>query len=144
MQDLVKFECDIEPTNPDAGLQLEVWIDQHRIFDDRVTDLRHIEYSIVDNDAEHELKFVLKNKTDVDTSIDEHGNIVKDSLIKIENIKFDDIALGHTFTQLSTYTHNFNNHGQPVLEKFYGNMGCNGTVSLKFTTPLYLWLLENM
>jgi hypothetical protein len=23
-------------------------------------------------------------------------------------------------------------------------MGCNGTVSLKFTAPAYLWLLENM
>jgi hypothetical protein len=23
-------------------------------------------------------------------------------------------------------------------------MGCNGTVSLKFTTPIYMWLLETM
>ena len=27
---------------------------------------------------------------------------------------------------------------------FFGNMGCNGYVSLKFATPIYLWLLEHM
>jgi len=48
------------------------------------------------------------------------------------------------FTELATYTHDFNGTKELTQEKFYGVMGCNGTVSLKFATPIYLWLLENM
>jgi len=46
--------------------------------------------------------------------------------------------------KLAQYQHDFNGTGNPTIDKFYGEMGCNGTVSLKFTTPIYLWLLENM
>lgn len=144
MENFVKFECDIAPTDPDAKLELEIWIDSHKIFDNCVTESQHIEHSLADDDGEHELRFVLKNKDDLKTVIDSEGNIVKDSLINIDNLKFDDIELGYTVTELSTYTHNFNNHGEQTVQKFYGTMGCNGTVTLKFTTPLYLWLLENM
>jgi hypothetical protein len=47
-------------------------------------------------------------------------------------------------TQQATYTHNFNGAGAETQEKFYGEIGCNGIVSLKFSTPIYLWLLEHM
>jgi len=45
---------------------------------------------------------------------------------------------------LAEYRHDFNGSQPPTVAKFYSEMGCNGTVSLKFTTPVYLWLLENM
>jgi hypothetical protein len=44
----------------------------------------------------------------------------------------------------AVYTHDFNGSQPPVDDKFFGDLGCNGTVSLKFTAPTYLWLLENM
>jgi hypothetical protein len=31
-----------------------------------------------------------------------------------------------------------------IKDKFYGSMGCNGTITFEFNTPFYLWLLENM
>jgi len=48
------------------------------------------------------------------------------------------------FIDHATYTHNFNGTQAETTDKFYGEMGCNGTVSLRFTTPIYLWLLETM
>jgi hypothetical protein len=49
------------------------------------------------------------------------------------------------FSEQAEYHHDCNGTAQQViLDKFYREMGCNGTVSLKFTTPVYLWLLENM
>jgi hypothetical protein len=38
----------------------------------------------------------------------------------------------------------FNGTSEVTEDKFYSELGCNGTVSLKFTTPMYLWLLEHM
>ena len=44
----------------------------------------------------------------------------------------------------AVYTHDFNGTQPEIEDTFFGEMGCNGTVSLRFTTPIYLWLLENM
>ena len=37
------------------------------------------------------------------------------------------------------------NGTQPeIADNFFGIAGCNGTISFRFSTPIYLWLLENM
>jgi hypothetical protein len=86
----------------------------------------------------------MKNKTIDLTKIDEEGKILKDACLTISDVAFEDIELGHMFTEQTSYTHDFNGTQAEISDKFYGSMGCNGTVSLKFTTPIYLWLLENM
>ena len=81
MENLAKIQCDLIPSNPGAELGLEIWFDADKIFDSVITDSRHFEYRIDDDiDSEHELKFVLKNKTDQHTIIDDAGNIVNDSV----------------------------------------------------------------
>jgi hypothetical protein len=142
---LTTLQFEVVPSNPDSPLELEVWVDQDKIFDNSVIGTQQIQHKIDDNvDGDHELKIVLKNKTDLHTKIDELGNIVQDSTVDINNVKFDDIDLGYIFNTHSTYTHNRNGHSEPVTQTFFNTMGCNGTVSFKFTTPIYLWLLENM
>ena len=86
----------------------------------------------------------MKNKTTDHTQIDEHGTIIQDAVIKINNLCFDEIELGQVFIDHAEYVHDFNGTKNIITDKFYGEMGCNGTVSLKFTTPIYIWLLENM
>ena len=145
MTNFATIKCDLSCTNPASALETEVWLDDTKIFDGQIVEPRHIEYRFNDDiECEHELKFVLKNKTDQHTTVDDAGNIVSDSLIQINNLRFDDIELGYIFTQLNQYQHNNNGNTDWVVEKCYGDLGCNGTVSLKFTTPIYLWLLENM
>ena len=78
------------------------------------------------------------------STIDEAGNIISDAKLTVTNVAFDDIQLGHMLTEKATYAHDFNGTGVMGQHKFYGEMGCNGTVSLKFSTPIYLWLLEHM
>jgi hypothetical protein len=53
------------------------------------------------------------------------------------------MPIDHTIDQL-VYEHNANGTGPLVQDKFYGEMGCNGTVTLEFSSPTYLWLLEQM
>jgi hypothetical protein len=64
--------------------------------------------------------------------------------VTVSDIRFDGIDCQYLTTNLAEYQHDFNGTGDPTIDKFYGEMGCNGTVSLKFTTPIYLWLLENL
>jgi hypothetical protein len=109
-----------------------------------VTEEKQISMEIPDDDSEHELRFILKNKTAEHTQVDEAGNIISDSTLAITDLAFDEIKLGYIATALTVYTHDFNGTAEESQHKFYSEMGCNGTVNLKFTTPLYLWLLENM
>jgi hypothetical protein len=144
MNSNVIISCKVGTSDPGSALGFEAWIDGYKFFDsEHVQDTQQISMEISDHNAEHELKFVLKNKTLDHTKIDEHGVIVSDARLTISDLTFDEILLAQIFADRATYTHNFNGNGQETQEKFYGEMGCNGTVSLKFTTPMYLWLLEN-
>jgi hypothetical protein len=145
MTSTVSITFNLDTTDATAKLGFEAWLDDRKFYDtDQVIALEHIQVDMDDDDAEHQLRFVLKNKTAEHTQLDLDGNIVEDARLKITDLAFDEIQLGHMVTEQTTYEHDFNGTGQPVQEKFYGDMGCNGTVSLKFTTPTYLWLLEHM
>ena len=145
MTSMVEISCSIDTTDPSAPLGLEIWLDQQKLLDQPcVSETMCWSGQIPDDDGEHELRWILKNKTSEHTAVDEQGNILRDACVTIRDLKFDGIELGHIFVTQSTYSHDFNGTGQPTQEKFYGTMGCNGTVSLKFTTPMYLWLLENL
>jgi hypothetical protein len=140
---VITFE--LNPSDPSAKLGFEAWVN-----DTKFVDIAHVQHNqfinidLPDVDGDHELRFVLKDKIEKHTQIDEQGTIVSDATLTINDLAFDEIKLGHMLTQLATYTHDFNGTKEPVTEKFYGEMGCNGTGSLKFATPVYLWLLENM
>jgi hypothetical protein len=145
MTTIATFSCSIGTTDPSAQLGIEVWLDDEKIFDqEHVTQPQKIHYEFADADAQHELRFVLKNKTDADTVVDDAGDIVEDACLTITEPAFDDIDLGHMFVKQTTYQHDFNGTQALTSQEFYGVMGCNGVVSMPFTTPIYMWLLENM
>ena len=144
MNNTTKISCTIGTNNPAAELGLEVWLDDQQLFDTNHVNNQQLEWQIVEDEADHELRFIMKNKTIDHTQIDTNGNIIKDATIKINDLSFDEIALGQVFIDHAEYAHDFNGTKDSVTEKFYGEMGCNGTVSLKFSMPIYIWLLENM
>ena len=143
--DTIKFNCVISSTNITVPVGMEIWLDDQKLFDqDHIDQDYKIEHDIGDDDGDHELRFVLKNKLSDHTQVDADGNIVSDATVMVSGIRFDDIDCQYLTVKLAQYQHDFNGTGEPTIGKFYGEMGCNGTVSLKFTTPIYLWLLENM
>jgi hypothetical protein len=143
--DAANISFDIDTTDSTAKLGIEVWIDEvcvHHI--DHVVELYHFSHVMSDDDGTHELKIVLKGKTDDHTKIDDQGNITKDALISVSNIQVDELDITQVFHAQAQYHHDFNGTQEPIQVNFYRYMGCNGTVVLKFSTPIYLWLLENM
>ena len=158
MTDTVKFQCDLDIFNtglygipakgiPDTSIPVgfEVLLDGNSMFKtEHVTGPCQVTFDITDNEATHQLQFVMTGKIAEHTKVDTDGNITSDTLLKISNVQVDDIDISLLLNPKSIYSHNFNGSQSEIEDKFYGDMGCNGTVSLKFTTPIYLWLLENM
>ena len=141
----VKFNCVVGGTDFTVPLGMEIWLDNHKFFDqDHINQTYQVEHEISDDDGDHELRFVLKNKLSDHTRVDNKGNILNDATVNVSDIEFDGINCQYLTTKLAEYHHDFNGSQDPTVDEFYGELGCNGTVTLKFTTPIYIWLLENM
>ncbi len=135
----------VDSSDKKIPIGTEVWIDNICVVNvEHVDRIVHFSHTLNDDDeADHELRIVMKHKITEHTELDDTGNIVRDVMLTISDVKFDDIELCKLFLEKSTYTHDFNGSQAAVEDQFFGNMGCNGTVSLKFSAPTYLWLLEN-
>lgn len=95
-----------------------------------------------DAPADHSVDLVMQGKTQHHTVINDQGEIVSDLAFSITALKIQNIDVQPIFCQgLECYTHSFNDpQREPIEDEFYGYIGCNGTVSVKFFTPIYLWL----
>lgn len=141
----VNLSFDINTSDPQCQLGLEIWLDNVLIHTyQHVHSLIEFGHSIDDDDdADHQLKLVLFGKTADHTVIDDSGNIVKDACWTVSNVKMDEIDVSQLFFQHAAYTHDFNGSQESITDSFFGTAGCNGTIVFKFSSPTYLWLLEN-
>lgn len=141
-----EIQFSISPSDKNIPLGVEVWLDNVVHYDnEHITEPMTILIPIDEHiDAEHILKLILKNKLPEHTQLSESGEIVADAVINVTNILFDQIPVESIFLNQARYTHDFNGTQSIVQDKFFNCMGCNGTVELKFSTPIYLWLLEHM
>ena len=143
--ELIELNVSMTSTDYSAALGLRVLLDDNVIYEStHVAGEVEIKHTVSDADAEHNLIFELFGKKLEHTKINEAGEILTDALLSIDSIEIDGIDLLQMFKKISVYHHDFNGTKTPEDHKFFGLMGCNGTVTLKFTTPIYLWLLENM
>lgn len=140
--DTIKITFDVEPTG--APLTVTALLDNTVVWEKLVDQKHTVEVQCSDDVAERTLVLKLSGKQAEHTEIDANGNIVKDSTIKFSNFVVDDIEITQTVLDTSKYHHNFNGNGSDTVENFYGEIGCNGNVVFNFTTPFYIWLLENM
>ena len=105
----------------------------------------HVNFDVPDTAEDHVLKITMSGKSWEHTKIDEQGQILEDVIIRIQNLRFDNVLLDHEIFRHCVYEHSYNDDKKvPDKHEFHGTMGCNGTVSFKFYTPIYKWLLENI
>jgi len=143
---LLPIEFEISSTDTAVALGIQVWIDDVCVHQhSHVTETYHVRHEINDDEEKsHQLKIVLTGKTAEHTQLDDDGNITKDAMLSIRDMTFDGINIDKLVHTLATYQHDFNGTQSQCLDEFFGDMGCNGSVTLEFTTPSYLWLLEHM
>jgi len=145
MSDPISIAFDIAPTDPGAKLGIRVLLDGAVVHENsHVSETYTVQHSMGDDDGEHVLCFELFGKLPTHTQINDAGEIVSDAVVSITNILFDDIDCSQIVAEQAVYKHDFNGSRDAIEDKFFNNMGCNGTVELKFTTPVYIWLLEHM
>ena len=146
MQQTSQISFDINTSDHTAEIAVAVYIDSICVFKTLHYQLaQKIQFSVSDDEeGEHELQIEISGKNANHTTIDSEGNIVKDVVIQLSNFEIDNLDVNQLFLEKCVYTHDFNGTSKATENKFYGELGCNGTVSLKFTTPMYLWLLEHM
>ena len=140
-----EISLDVETSDAECPLGMEIWLDNTVLLkNNHVQEKIAFNYSISDDDGDHELRIVIYGKTPDHTQVDDEGTITKDATLAISNIMIDGIDVNQLFLDKCVYTHDFNGTQAKIADTFHGVAGCNGTISFGFSTPIYLWLLENM
>lgn len=101
-------------------------------------------------DGPHTLRVVYNNKTNRDTILDDNKNIIKDVLIFIESLEFEDIDVNYLLTVNSEYIPNYpepyysQQKLKPAKTIQSTTLGWNGIWNFPFTTPVFDWFVENL
>ena len=135
----------METSDVECPLGIQIWLDDSLLLDNtHVQEKIAFAHDMSDDDGKHQLRIVISGKTADHTQIDEQGNIIKDATLQISTVTIDGIDVNQLFSEKCVYTHNFNGTQPETKDLFYGTAGCNGTIVFEFTTPIYLWMLENI
>ena len=111
-------------------------------------------------DFDHELKEgekynlqIVRSNKDSRQTVVENGEITKDQLLHIKAIEIDEIDIGSLVYE-GNYTPEYpepwatqqREAGNDLPKSFKNSttLGHNGTWSLQFESPFYMWLLENL
>lgn len=114
----------------------------------------YFEFDAAVSDGENFLAIEFVNKSVHDTILDSNGNIIEDLLLNIDSVEIDEIDLGPLLWTVSDYQPNYpekykirmaqEGKDLPGSIKNCVNLGWNGRWILPFTSPFYIWLLENL
>lgn len=106
---------------------------------------QYVEFDAEVTEGPCALKIRLENKTDDQVVKDDPNSpdftIVKDMLLNIKSVEIDEIDLANMIFTKSEFVGD--DAARPVLDKCI-DLGWNGTWTLSFESPFYIWLLENI
>ena len=154
----LKFKLELFSTFWDEKPKLEILINEEsKILKDIDTteqspSIVEFEHECIEGE-QYQLTLKRTGKDKNQTVIDSDGKITKDQLLHIKSIEIDEIDIGALVYE-GVYTPDYPEpwYSQQVeMGKTPPNsfknvtaMGHNGTWQLKFQSPFYMWLLENL
>jgi hypothetical protein len=107
----------------------------------------------LEENKEYKFAIIRSGKKVNQTIINEKGDILKDQLLHIKSIEIDEIDIGGLVYE-GIYTPQYpepwatqqRDSGTELKESFKNvtQMGHNGAWTFTFTSPFYMWLLENL
>lgn len=129
----------------DAAPKTRVFINDLLIFEGTITEPQKVKWVGDIQAGKNVLAIELFDKGKNQTVM-QNDVIVKDQLLNIDGVSFDNIALGFLNHSLSNYypDQNYYSNSVPDVVKMCVNLGYNGRWELEFTSPVYIWLLENI
>jgi len=147
MSEELKFEVNLSGTYWGKRPQFSVWLDEHVVVQTEIASeaIQTVGFTKLIDDGNHTLKIRLENKTAQDTVIN-GGDIVKDMLLNIDDIIIDDISLGNLRWTAEYHLDDPQEYNGKTITQLDScvNLGWNGTYTLEFSSPFYIWLLEKL
>ena len=153
----LKFKLELYSTYWDKTPRAEILINNHSHYAQAITGTEK-EPTVIE--FEHELKegekyslIIERSGKDIRQTVVENGQIVKDQLLHIKSIEIDEIEIGaRVYSGLYTpqYPEPWASQQRqagnslPASFKNVTTIGHNGRWELGFTSPFYMWLLENL
>jgi len=154
----LKFKLELYATMWDQPPHAEIFISDHRHFDGDITgtedkpQIIEFEHELTEG-KEFEIVIKRSGKGKNQTVLDQKGTIIKDQLLHIKRIEIDEIDIG-VLVYEGVYTPYYpepwatqqRESGNDLRDSFKNvtQMGFEGTWRLKFESPFYMWLLENL
>jgi hypothetical protein len=157
-QENLHFKIGVSGSSSKKQPKIRILInDQEQVTEQLVVNentTQYFEFDVTVQEGACFLGIELLNKTTSDTVLDANGNIIEDLLLNIDSVEVDEIDLGSMLWTASDYRPDYpekyrlemNKQGKdlPVSVKNCVNLGWNGRWTLPFTSPFYIWLLENI
>ena len=151
MSESIKLKIGLSGTYWDRQPKFKIILSEKEYFSGSISkpsgEVEYFEFPADLEDGEQSLDIQLLEKEFSDVQKNEDGSIANDQLLNIESIEIDDIDLGNLKYTASIYTPSIKQeYNGEIIEQLPNcvNLGWNGTYSIKFNTPFYIWLLENL
>ena len=139
----LKFDILLTSTQWGKVPEFNIYIDDNLIEHASCNERHESSFMHEIADGDHELRIELLNKTNDDCVQNaDKTEIIKDMQLHVSNIKIDHIDLGLIRHTCSTFVPKDPEQHETLKECV--DLGWNGIYILKFTSPFYIWLLENM
>ena len=154
----LKFKLELYATMWDKPPHAEILINDKSYFKDDITATEDkpqvIEFEHeVEECVDYELIIKRSGKVNNQTVVNDKGDLLKDQLLNIKSIEIDEIDIGALVYE-GIYTPEYpepwatqqREAGTELKESFKNvtQIGHNGTWRFKFSSPFYMWLLENL
>tara|TARA_B100000900_G_scaffold61621_1_gene47073 strand:- start:12 stop:494 length:483 start_codon:yes stop_codon:yes gene_type:complete len=154
----LKFKIELFATMWDKPPHAEIMIDDKYYFAGDITGTNEKPDTIVferelEENKEYDFRIIRSGKNKNQTIVNDKGDILKDQLLHIKSIEIDEIDIGGLVYE-GNYTPEYpepwatqQRDAGKDLQKSFKNvtqMGHNGEWRLKFSSPFYMWLLENL
>ena len=144
----INIKFSLEPTWFNNIPKIKVAINNTILLDTQLEEKLDFDQTVELSDNEsHQLAFTLYDKTSNDTEILEDGTIKQDTLVTLSQLQLENVDLTDTMSlhnDIFYYEHDTNGTAQLEKHTLYNTLGCNGTATINFTTPFYIWSLENL
>lgn len=154
----LKFKLELYATMWDQSPVAEILVNDKSHFKGDITgtenkpDVVEFEHELEEG-KDYSLIIKRSGKGKKQTVVNENGDLLKDQLLHIKDIEIDKIDIG-ALVYDGVYTPEYpepwatqqREAGKELLESFkmVTSMGHHGEWRLKFTSPFYMWLLENL
>lgn len=141
----MKIALEITPTTAAADISVTVLLNGTVVHESAADHTVYLTLQLDDavQHTDQKLQIKLDGKNQQHTKVDVDGNIISDAAVEIKRFDIEDIGVLDVFCSgKKCYVHNFNGNSDSFEDEFYGYIGCNGTVTFDFYSPIYLWIGE--